>query len=99
VPPHAAAAVPVSKSSEENVPPKGRFMCTCGSMPPGTTSFPVASTVRSAVTPMAPATPGAYSAAIVSPSTRRSPAIAPVGFTIVPPVMSVRAICVLPTGR
>ncbi len=59
VPPHAAAAVPVSKSSDENVPPNGRFMCTCGSIPPGTTYLPVASMVRSAVTPVAAATPGA----------------------------------------
>ena len=48
VPPTAAARVPVSKSSELTVPPNGSCMCTCGSIPPGTTNFPAASIVRSA---------------------------------------------------
>jgi hypothetical protein len=39
VPPKAAAFVPVSKSSDEFVPPNGMSMCVCGSMPPGNTSL------------------------------------------------------------
>src|SRR5947209_348958 len=35
VPPKAAAMVPVSKSSELVVPPKGMSRCVCTSMPPG----------------------------------------------------------------
>src|SRR6266404_2214016 len=49
VPPNAAARVPVSKSSDADVPPKGRSMCVCGSIPPGITSLPVASMVLSGV--------------------------------------------------
>ncbi len=59
VPPHAAARVPVSNVSDANVPPNGSSMCVCTSMPPGTTYLPVASMVRSALTPCAAAVPGA----------------------------------------
>ena len=37
VPPQAAARVPVSNVSTENVPPNGISMCVCTSMPPGST--------------------------------------------------------------
>ena len=48
VPPTAAARVPVKKSSEMKVLPAGVSMWVWGSMPPGITSFPEASTTRSA---------------------------------------------------
>ena len=48
VPPKAAAMVPDSKSSADVVPPKGMSRCVCTSMPPGSTSLPVASMIRSA---------------------------------------------------
>ena len=47
VPPQAAARVPVSKSSAENVPPNGISRWVCTSMPPGMTYWPVASSVWS----------------------------------------------------
>ena len=78
-PPHAAAVVPVSNVSDADVPPNGSSMCVCTSTPPGTTYLPVASMVRSAVTPRASAWPGASTAAIVSPSTRTSAALRPDG--------------------
>ncbi len=90
-PPHAAAVVPVSNVSDAAVPPNGSSMCVCTSTPPGTTYLPVASMVRSAVTPRVSAWPGASTAAIVSPSTRTSAALRPVALTTVPPVISVRA--------
>ena len=37
VPPNAAARVPVAKSSDAKVPPKGSSMWVCTSMPPGIT--------------------------------------------------------------
>ena len=37
VPPNAAATVPVSKSSDEVVPPNGMSRCVWTSMPPGIT--------------------------------------------------------------
>ena len=43
VPPNAAAVVPVSKSSEAIVPPKGSSMCVWTSMPPGMTYLRLAS--------------------------------------------------------
>ena len=52
------------------MPPNGISMCVCTSIPPGITYFPVASMVWSAVEPARE--PGAYSAAIVSPSTSTS---------------------------
>ena len=48
VPPCAAARVPVSKSSDEFVPPNGMSRWVCGSMPPGMTSLAVASITSSA---------------------------------------------------
>ena len=51
VPPWAAAFVPVSKVSLAKVPPNGSSKWVWPSMPPGTTYFPVASIVSSAVTP------------------------------------------------
>ena len=44
VPPARPAAVPVKKSSMVTVPMKGSCMCVCGSMPPGITYWPPAST-------------------------------------------------------
>src|SRR3954453_19563237 len=86
VPPNAAARVPVSKVSEAAVPPNGSSMCVCASMPPGTTSFPVASMTCSSG--MSGARPGANSAMIFSPSTRTSAGWAPLAVTTVPPVIS-----------
>ena len=43
VPPNAAAFVPVSKSSLDVVPPKGMSRWVWTSMPPGSSSIPVAS--------------------------------------------------------
>ena len=43
VPPQAAAQVPVNQSSLEAVSPTGICRCTCGSIPPGSTSMPAAS--------------------------------------------------------
>jgi hypothetical protein len=43
VPPSAAAAVPLAKSSAVTVPPKGISRCVCGSMKPGKTYAPDAS--------------------------------------------------------
>ena len=70
VPPKAAAIVPDSKSSADVVPPNGMSRWVCTSMPPGSTSLPVASITRSA---------GRSSAVpivvIRSPSTKTSPVI------------------------
>ena len=44
VPPASPAAVPVKKSSLATVPMNGSCMCVCGSMPPGITYWPPAST-------------------------------------------------------
>ena len=44
VPPASAAAVPERKSSHATVPMKGISMWVCGSMPPGRTKAPPAST-------------------------------------------------------
>ena len=71
VPPQAAARVPVSKSSAENVPPNGISRWVCTSMPPGMTYWPAASRVRSTWPARAPVWAGARSAATVSPSTPR----------------------------
>src|SRR5450759_2178826 len=48
VPPWAAAFEPLSKVSLANVPPTGSSMWVWTSMPPGTTYFPVASSVAPA---------------------------------------------------
>ena len=47
VPPAMPEAVPVSKSSADTVPMNGSSMWTCGSMKPGNTSWPEASSVSS----------------------------------------------------
>ena len=44
VPPAAPADVPVKKSSLATVPMKGSSIWVCGSMPPGITYMPPAST-------------------------------------------------------
>src|SRR5487761_919069 len=104
VPPQAAARVPVSNVSAENVPPNGISMCVCASMPPGSTYLPVASMTRSAGGAQAPAgawPPGwersrsgelslVIRAAIVSPSTSTSAGIVPVAVTTVPPLIRMR---------
>src|SRR5487761_276224 len=104
VPPQAAARVPVSNVSAENVPPHGISMCVCASMPPGSTYLPVASMTRSAGGAQAPAgawPPGwersrsgelslVIRAAIVSPSTSTSAGIVPVAVTTVPPLIRMR---------
>src|SRR3954470_4283991 len=75
--------VPVSKSSDDVVPPNGISRCVWTSMPPGNRYFPVASIVRSAGivsdVPMAE---------IFSPSTNTSPLYLSVAVTIVPFLMS-----------
>ena len=104
VPPQAAARVPVSKVSAENVPPNGISMWVCASMPPGSRYFPVASMIRSAVTAHAvacsvrSASPRSRSAgssltataATFSPSTRTSAGMVPVAVTTVPPLIRMR---------
>ena len=45
VPPAKPAAVPEQKSSDAVVPMNGSSMCVCGSMPPGITNCPPASTI------------------------------------------------------
>ena len=45
VPPASAAAGPEKKSSVVTVPMKGSSMWVCGSIPPGITSAPPASTI------------------------------------------------------
>ena len=62
----------------------------CGSMPPGMTTLPVASTVRVA----ASSEPGAPITAILPPATPISAAIAPFGNTQVPPDMTRSSITV-----
>src|ERR1700742_2904402 len=89
VPPQAAAWVPVSKSSTENVPPNGISMWVWTSMPPGMTYRPAASRTRSAVPARESVWAGSSRAAIVSPSTRASAGNVPVAVTTVPPRMRV----------
>src|SRR5580693_9391645 len=108
VPPQAAARVPVSNVSTENVPPNGISMCVCTSIPPGSTYLPVASMTWSAacaaalsVAPpvppasAAPVTSRARTAAIFSPATRTSAASVPLAVTTVPPLMSVVVMALL----
>src|SRR5512146_1757233 len=90
VPPQAAARVPVSKVSAENVPPNGISMCVCTSIPPGSTYLPVASMTWSAAGPASsPAAPLAMTAAIFSPATSTSASSVPDAVTTVPPWISV----------
>src|SRR5215472_5017552 len=89
VPPQAAARVPVSNVSAENVPPNGISMCVCTSIPPGSTYLPLASMIRSAV--MLTGRPGrrASTMAIFSSWTSTSASCGPDPDTTVPPVISV----------
>ena len=90
VPPHAAARVPVSKVSAENVPPNGISMCVCTSIPPGSTYLPVASMTWSAAAAAASAFPvmsRASTAAIFSPATSTSASSVPDAVTTVPPLI------------
>src|SRR6185437_11804045 len=92
VPPHAAARVPVSKVSAENVPPNGISMCVCASIPPSSTNLPVASMTWSAATaaassPSAPVTDRASTAPIFSPVTSTSASSVPDAVTTVPPLI------------
>src|SRR6266702_6013088 len=88
VPPQAAAAVPLAKSSDEKVPPNGISMCVWTSIAPGITSRPVASTTRSAL-----AARPVPTAATFSPSTSTSARIVSAAVTTVPPWMRVRTPC------
>src|SRR6202161_2717751 len=92
VPPQAAALVPVSNVSTEEVPPNGISMCVCASMPPGSTYRPDASSTRSAACAQDAATsvPGAASAATRSPSMRTSISAAPVELSTEPPLTRMR---------
>src|SRR5215831_13850608 len=91
VPPQAAARVPVSKSSAENVPPNGMSRWVCTSMPPGMTYLPVASIDRSGPRPAKdPVCAGSSRAATVWPSTSTSAANAPVAVTTMPPRIRMR---------
>src|SRR6201996_6802589 len=89
VPPQAAARVPVSKSSTENVPPNGISMWVCTSMPPGMTYRRGAAWTRSGEPARESVWAGSSRAAIVSPSTRTSAGNVPVAVTTVPPRMRV----------
>src|SRR6266481_6484443 len=95
VPPHAAARVPVSKVSAENVPPKGISMCVCTSIPPGSTYLPAALIAWSTSAGQASATsvPGAASAMIRSPPVSTSAATAPLAVMTVPPLIRIRIVC------
>src|SRR5579859_6652476 len=100
VPPQAAARVPVSKVSAENVPPNGISMCVCASIPPGSTYFPVASMTWSAAGPAsAPATALASTAAIFSPATSTSASSVPDAVTTVPPLIRVVLMALPPGSR
>src|SRR5215469_6852634 len=90
VPPQAAARVPVSKSSAENVPPNGISRWVCTSMPPGMTYLPVASIEVSARPAKDPVCAGSSTAATVCPSMSTSAANAPVAVTTMPPRMRMR---------
>ncbi len=80
VPPIAAARVPVSKSSAELVPPKGMSRCVCASMPPGSSSRPVASTTVSAALAGMPA----RTSLMTAPSISRSAFTVESALTMVP---------------
>src|SRR5947207_12432392 len=104
VPPHAAARVPVSKVSAENVPPNGISMCVCTSIPPGSTYLPVASMTWSAATaaassPASPVTALASTAAIFSPATSTSASSVPDAVTTVPPLIRVVLMALPPGSR
>src|SRR3954454_5336164 len=83
VPPNAAAVWPDVTSSIVTVPPKGMSRCVCGSIAPGSTSFPVASITRSAST-----SSDAPMSAIRSPSTSTSARVESAAVTTRPPLIS-----------
>src|SRR5215472_16792644 len=87
VPPHAAAFVPVSKVSTENVPPNGISMCVYPSIPPGITYLPAASMISSAATLVAVLASRAKTAAIFSPTRSTSALSVPSEVTTVPPLI------------
>src|ERR1700746_3480599 len=99
VPPQAAARVPVSKVSTENVPPNGISMCVCTSIPPGSTYLPVASMTWSAAGAASPGgvTSREKTAAIFSPATSTSASSVPDAVATVPPLISV-VLMALPPG-
>src|SRR4051812_47675943 len=80
VPPKAAARVPVSKSSDDVVPPNGMSRCVWQSMPPGITYIPDASIT---VSPSAADNP-ARTSRIRSPSMSTSAGKVSVAVTTVP---------------
>src|SRR5215213_6229635 len=90
VPPESAALVPHSKSSADTVPMKRSSMWVCGSIPPGMTRAPPASTIS------APAGASRFSptATTRSPATSTSARRPKSAFTTVPPRMS-RAMVIL----
>ena len=84
VPPHAAARVPVSKSSAATVPPKGISMWVWPSTPPGMSYLPVASMTVSAVQPWPVPRATTFSSSISTSTASSSDAV-----MTSPPVMSV----------
>src|SRR5215213_2221762 len=90
VPPESAALVPHSKSSADTVPMKRSSMWVCGSIPPGMTRAPPASTI-SAPAGASRFSPTATTRSPVTSTSARRPKSA---FTTVPPRMS-RAMVIL----
>src|SRR5487761_918970 len=85
VPPTAAAAVPVRKSSLTRTLPTGRGRGVCAAMPPGTTRSPAASTTSSPSN----GSSTAPTACTRPPATRRSPGRSPSASTRRPPRISI----------
>ena len=83
VPPASAAAWPDAKSSTVTAPMKGISRCVCGSMPPGSTSSPVALRMRAPGGALSPRP----TAAMRSPSSSTSAANCRSALTTVPPAM------------
>ena len=98
VPPQAAARLPVSNVSAAKVPPKGSSMWVCTSMPPGITSFPDASIVRSATRPRS-IEPDATMATIFVSWMSTSACMFSVAVTTVPFLMSAEPMTPLRVGR
>src|SRR5258708_8944717 len=84
VPPQAAAAVPVAKSSEAKVPPNGSSMWVCTSIPPGMTYRPAASMTVSAPAPVPVSASPVPIAWIRSPSISTSARAMSLAVTTVP---------------
>jgi hypothetical protein len=84
VPPASPAAVPDRKSSCDTVPMKGISMCVCGSMPPGITRAPPASTTS---TPTGASSPSPT--ALITPASQSTSALNDrSALTTVPPRIS-----------